>query len=58
LRGGFLLAVGTTLGAIAAARIVSLAIDHEFAFNIPAMASEALIALACWVLYRNEKAAL
>jgi hypothetical protein len=57
LAKGLLAAVGLSMGLIAAARMVSLAIDHEAAFNIPAAASEALIALACWVLYRNEKPA-
>lgn len=51
---GLLAALGLTMALIAAARIVSLAVDQEVAFSIPPLVTEVLIALACWVLYRNE----
>lgn len=54
LRNGLLVALALTMGTIAAARLVSLAVDQQPAFNIPAIVSELLIVLACWILYRDE----
>ena len=53
LRGGLLLALAATLGLIALARVVSMAVDGDFAFNLPALAGEAVIALACWAVARS-----
>jgi hypothetical protein len=52
---GLWMAMALTMGAIAAARVVSLAIERQTAFNVPALIGEGLIALACWTLYRHEK---
>jgi hypothetical protein len=52
---GFRVAMALTLGGIAAARVVSLAIEHQLAFNVQALVSEGLIAAGCWALYRHEK---
>src|SRR5262245_33438471 len=46
--GGLLIAMAVTMGGIAAARIVSLIVDGEVAFNVQALVSEGLLALACW----------
>jgi hypothetical protein len=56
LRPGLLVGLGLTLGLIAVVRAVSIAVDHQAAFNLPALASEALFALACWALYRHDAA--
>lgn len=47
-RQGALLGLAVTLGAIAALRLVCLALDGAPDFNIPAMLAEALIAGAAW----------
>ena len=54
-----LLAVGVLMGSVAAARIVSLALDREITFTLPAAGAEALVSLACWTLVRmtNQAAA-
>lgn len=56
--GGLLVAMTVTMGGIAAARIASLIADGEVPFNAPALISEGLLALACWVLYRGKRQAL
>lgn len=52
---GLLLAMILTMGLIVIARGVSVVVDHETAFNVPAIIGEALLVLACWVLYRNVR---
>jgi hypothetical protein len=54
LARGLLVAVGSVMGGIAAARLVSLCVEHEIAFTLPAAVAEALTALACRVLYRRS----
>jgi len=55
LAPGLLTAMGISMGAIAIARIVSIATDYAPDFNLPAFAVEALAAGACWILYKNVK---
>jgi hypothetical protein len=55
LRTGILAALGVSLGGIAIARLVSLAVDHEAAFNVPALITEGLFAVACWALVKDEQ---
>jgi hypothetical protein len=54
-RPGLLAGIALSMGAIALVRLVSLAIEHEPGFNVPALVGEGLIALACWALIRHEK---
>lgn len=56
LRRGLLASLALSIGLIATARILSLAIDHVPDFNVPAMIFEWLIVVACWIVYRDEKA--
>jgi hypothetical protein len=42
------------MGAIALARVVSLAIDREPGFNVPAGIAEGLIAVASWFVYSKR----
>ena len=53
LAPGLFLAMAIIMGGIVVGRIVSLAIEHEFAFTIPAIIGEVLLALACWAGSRN-----
>jgi hypothetical protein len=57
LRPGLLIGLAVTLGLLAAARLVSLFVDGEPEFNVPALVTEALFALAAWALYRHDKRA-
>lgn len=50
-----LLSLGLTMAAIAVMRVISLIADYEPEFNVPALIGEALIALACFVLYRGPR---
>jgi hypothetical protein len=54
LRPGLLVGLAITLGALTVARLVSIAVDGEIAFNAPALIMEALFALAAWTLWRRE----
>lgn len=54
---GLFLAMVISMGLIVVARIVSVVVDQEIAFNGPAIVGEALLVLACWVLYKNAKVA-
>ena len=58
LGSGLLMSMATIMGGVVVGRVVSLAIDHETAFTIPAAVAEILVAGACWVAAKgNEKAA-
>jgi hypothetical protein len=54
LRPGLLVGLAISLGAIALARVVSIAVDGEVAFNLPALIGEGVFALCAWALWRKE----
>jgi len=55
LSSGFLFAMMTTMGLIAAARIIGAIVVGEFVATLPAAAGEILIVIACGVVYRHNK---
>ena len=54
LARGLLAALASMLGFIALTRVVSMAIDHELASNLPSFITEGLVVAACWILFRSE----
>jgi hypothetical protein len=54
---GLLLAVGISMACLSVVRLVSLGIDGEAHFNIMAFVGEALAAVACWVLHKQQGSA-
>jgi len=53
---GLLLAMAIIMGSIAAGRLFSMALDHEFAFNIPAGIAELLVSATCYLESRAQTA--
>jgi len=56
LSPGLLAGLGILMGGIAAGRVISMFVDHEFSLNVQAGTAEALNALACWIIYKYNKA--
>lgn len=57
LSPGLLIAMMTVMGGVVIGRIFSLAIDREYPMTLTAAALESLLVLACWIVYRHDKAA-
>jgi hypothetical protein len=55
---GMLMAMGLTMGSIATVRLASGVLDHGRGFDPVAILFEALIPVACWVVYREKSIAL
>jgi hypothetical protein len=55
IASGLLIAMIIMMGTIAAARLVSLVLDREPAFNVPALVFEGLIAVASWVIFAKRR---
>ena len=53
LAPGLLMAMAIIMSCVVVGRVVSLAIDNEFAFTLPAIVGEVLLVLACWAGSRN-----
>ena len=58
LSPGLLMAMMTVMGGVVMGRIFSLAVDHEYPMTLTAAALESLLVLACWIVYKHDKAAL
>ena len=54
LAPGLLTAMAIIMGGVVVGRMVSLAIDHETTFTIPAAIGEGLLAMACWIASKNN----
>ncbi len=57
LSPGLLIAMATIMGGVVVGRIVSLAFDHEYLLTLIGGSAELLLALACWNVYKYDKAA-
>lgn len=51
---GLLMSMAIIMGGVVIGRIVSLAIDHETAFTLPALIAEVVVAWACWMGSKNS----
>ena len=58
LSPGLLMAMMTVMGGVVMGRMFSLAVDHEYPMTLTATALESLLVLACWIVYKHDKAAL
>jgi Domain of unknown function (DUF4345) len=54
LSPGLLIAMATVMGGVVCGRIVSLALDHEYMLTLVGGTAEALVALACWSVYKHD----
>ena len=54
---GLLIAMVTVMGGVIVGRIFSLAVDREYPMTLTAGALELLLVLACWSVYKHDKAA-
>ncbi|MET0661469.1 MAG: DUF4345 family protein [Steroidobacteraceae bacterium] len=49
LAPGLFIAMATFMWCVAAARVISVAIDHEIAFTVPSLIAEAVLGAAYWI---------
>ena len=54
LGAGLLMSMAIVMGGVVVGRVVSLAIDHETAFTVPAAIAELLVAVSCWIASNNK----
>ena len=53
LAPGLFMATAIIMGGLVAGRLFSMTVDHEFAFTIPAIIAEAVMAISAWICSRD-----